>query len=137
MFRGISLAFFLGLLGLTSLASADAPRQVQRVPTPIQVGNPLRARTLQSGSLIRVGEARTAYSVDGSGLAVAVLDTGIRATHRDFTGRVIAQRNYTTDNGGDDANAADGDGHGTHVSGIVMANGTHQGIAPGANVVAL
>jgi hypothetical protein len=65
----------------------------------------------------------------------AVLDTGLRTTHVDFAGRVVAQVNFTDNNGGDVDNAKDGDGHGTNVGGIIVANGDHEGIAPGANII--
>jgi len=90
--------------------------------------------------LIRVPEARDRFRVNGSGLTAAVLDTGLRTTHIDFAGRVVAQRNFTRDNNGDANNAADGDGHGTNVGGVIVANGGpegHEGIAPGAGIVPL
>ncbi len=96
-----------------------------------------RPRLPESTNLIRASEARTQYNVNGAGLTVAVLDTGINPTHQDFTGKIVEQHNYTADNGGATNNATDGDGHGTNVSGIVVANGIHTGIAPGANIVAM
>ncbi len=124
-------------LGAWAQASTQTPRFVKPVPPPTQVGELLRAQVVQTGSLIRVEEARRVYSVDGDGLTAAVLDTGIRATHRDFAGKVVAQVNYTSNNGGNTSNAADGDGHGTHVSGIIAASGVHTGMAPGARIAAL
>ncbi len=88
-------------------------------------------------SLIRTLTARQAFNVTGKGLTVAVLDTGLRTTHVDFTGRVVAQRNFTPDNGGDVNNAADGNGHGTNVGGIIVANKIHKGIAIDANIIPL
>jgi subtilisin family serine protease len=88
-------------------------------------------------SLIRVNRARDTFQVDGSGLTVAVLDTGLRTTHVDFTGKVIAQQNFTADNGGNPNDATDGQGHGTNVGGIIVANNIHRGIALGANIVPL
>jgi subtilisin family serine protease len=88
-------------------------------------------------ALIRAAEARQTFEVDGSGLSAAILDTGLRTTHVDFAGRVPAQQNFTSDNGGDVNDATDGQGHGTNVAGIVAANQIHTGIAPGASVVPL
>lgn len=90
---------------------------------------------VETNSLIGATAARSAFGVDGSGLTVAVLDTGLRVTHTDFTGRVLTQVNFTTDNGGDPDDATDGHGHGTNVAGIICASGVHTGIAPGANVI--
>jgi subtilisin family serine protease len=86
-------------------------------------------------NLVRAAKARQLFKVDGAGLAAAVLDTGLRTTHHDFTGRVSAQRNFTADNGGNQNDATDGQGHGTNVTGIIAARGAHVGMAPGANVI--
>lgn len=97
----------------------------------------VRSQDTETDNLIRVITARSQFSVDGSGLAVAVLDTGLRITHSDFTSKVVARRNFTTEYGSDPNNVNDGNGHGTNVAGIAIARGIHTGIAPGANVVPL
>lgn len=109
---------------------------ISPVEPPVQFDAPQFGIELeQVDTLVRAKKARELFQVSGAGLAVAVLDTGLRTTHRDFTGRVVAQRNFTADNGGDPANAADGQGHGTNVAGIIAASGRHVGMAPRANVV--
>ncbi|MCA9270592.1 MAG: S8 family serine peptidase, partial [Planctomycetales bacterium] len=114
----------------------EIPQFIKPVPKPIQLeGTQAGSRLVQATALIRAAEARTTYQVDGAGLAAAVLDTGLRTTHVDFAGRVIAQRNFTSNNGGNANNATDGDGHGTNVCGVIMAHGNHTGIASGANIV--
>lgn len=90
---------------------------------------------IQIDSFLWVNQARSAFNVSGKDLTVAVLDTGLNAGHVDFAGKVVAQRNYTPDNGGDANNANDGNGHGTNVGGIIVANADHVGIAPEANIV--
>ncbi len=55
--------------------------------------------------------------MSGSGITVAVLDTGLRSTHVDFAGRVVPGRNFTSDYGGDPSEVTDGHGHGTSVAG--------------------
>lgn len=65
---------------------------------------------------------------DGSGIVVAVLDTGIDPTHPAFAGVNLTRRNFTT--AGDD----DTHGHGTHCAGTIFGravNGTRIGVAPG------
>ena len=106
--------------------------------TPVQFDMPqLTVSDAEVDSLIRVQRARDTFGVNGNGLSVAVLDTGLRTTHVDFAGKVLAQRNFTQDNGGDVNNASDGQGHGTNVGGIIVANRIHKGIATGAGIVPL
>lgn len=67
------------------------------------------------------------YNATGSGVHVYVLDTGIRATHNEFSGR-IGNGMYVY-SGGD---TSDCNGHGTHVAGIV--GGTTYGVAKGVTL---
>lgn len=115
-----------------------SPTRVTRVDSPAQRYRPqLGIRLLEVDALVRVGEARTSFGVDGKGLSVAVLDTGLRSSHVDFRDRVVAEANFTSDNGGNGSDATDGQGHGTNVTGIVAADGDHVGVAPGAGIVPL
>ena len=68
----------------------------------------------------------------GTGIKVCVIDTGIDYTHPDLKGNYRGGHNYIT--GSDDPK--DDNGHGTHVSGIVAANGTLLGVAPEAYLFA-
>jgi len=77
-------------------------------------------------------------STSGTGAKVAVLDTGIDATHPDLAGKVVAfvevdsMGNVTT------TTPHDTDSHGTHVSGTIAggnAGGTDIGVAPGARLM--
>ena len=53
----------------------------------------------------------------GGSVVVGIMDTGIRADHEEIVGRIHAQRDFFAG----DADAADDDGHGTHVAGIIAA----------------
>jgi subtilisin family serine protease len=71
----------------------------------------------------------------GVGAVVAVIDTGAQRDHPDLGGRLVGGFDYV----GDDPNPTDGEGHGTHVTGIVAANRDNgegiAGVAPGARVM--
>jgi subtilisin family serine protease len=72
----------------------------------------------------------------GDGIRVAVIDTGIDATHPDLKGRLIAQKNFVDR----DARQFDRDRHGTEVAGVIAAvANNHEGIvgvAPGVQLLA-
>jgi len=69
-------------------------------------------------------------NLDGSGITVYVIDSGIRIEHEEFEGRASWGTKFA--NGGDDT---DCNGHGTHVAGII--GGKTYGVAPKANLVAV
>jgi subtilisin family serine protease len=118
------------------MAENQVPRDIQPIePPPAQFDQPQAPFLVEVDQFIRASQARQQFQVTGKGLCAAVLDTGINAQHVDFAGRIVAQRNFTPDNGGNANNANDGNGHGTNVAGIVLAKGDHIGMAPEANLV--
>src|SRR4051812_42266884 len=102
-------------LGQGATAGESVRKDILPPPWIKQYEEPKAARFLVVASeFIRVGEARTEFRVNGDGMAVAVIDTGLRVTHEDFKGRVPAQINLTSENAGNADDAKDLDGHGTH-----------------------
>jgi major intracellular serine protease len=72
-------------------------------------------------------------STQGSGVVVAVLDTGVDTNHPDLQGRIIGGRNFTPDYNGNADVYYDNQGHGTHVAGTIgaISNGSGViGVAP-------
>ncbi len=72
----------------------------------------------------------------GKGVRVAVLDTGVDATHPDLAGQIAEKKDFTVD-GGD---AGDHFGHGTHVAATIAgtgaaSGGARRGVAPGAQLL--
>jgi subtilisin family serine protease len=106
-------------------------------PPPVQFEEKQIIFDIEIDQFLWVNEARAAFRVSGKGLTVAVLDTGLNTGHVDFAGRIVDQRNFTPDNGGNVNDATDGNGHGTNVGGIIVANADHVGIAPEANIIPL
>lgn len=113
----------------------ETPTTIPPVDQLVQLDSPQLDFDIEIDNFLWVVQARNAFRVSGKGLAVAVLDTGLNTTHVDFTGRVLAQVNYTADNNGTADDASDGQGHGTNVGGLIVANGDHIGIAPEAGII--
>jgi len=87
------------------------------------------------------------FNVDGSGVRVCVVDTGVATDHVMYADRVDLAASYDFVN--NDTNPADDEGHGTHVAGTVLG-GTgltvdfgcegvepFQGVAPAATLIAV
>jgi subtilisin len=74
-----------------------------------------------------------AANITGTGVRVAVIDTGIDYTHPDLAGVYAGGYNVLTGTG----DPMDDNGHGTHCSGILAATGSSRGIygtAPGVRL---
>jgi serine protease AprX len=87
--------------------------------------------------------AREEFGYDGSGVGIAIIDSGITAWHDDLsedgTGQRVARFVDFVDG---ETTAHDDFGHGTHVAGIIAGNGmdsdgARSGIAPGAHLIVL
>jgi hypothetical protein len=96
--------------------------------------NQINAYLDDSASIIGA-DALWALGIDGTGIKIAVVDTGIDNSHPDLKGKVIAAKSFVQGEG-----TQDYDGHGTHVAGIVAgtgaaSSGKYKGIAPGAFLI--
>lgn len=69
----------------------------------------------------------------GKGTVVAVVDTGIDYRHPDLAANVIGGRSFVPG----EPDYLDLNGHGTHVAGIIAANGKILGMAPEAKLLAV
>ena len=82
-------------------------------------------------------------SSEGSGVVVAVVDSGVESGHQDLQGRVLDGADFVQsfDSSCDlstDLNhgKVDPNGHGTHVAGIIAASGIGvRGVAPGVSIL--
>jgi|GEM_PF-602684 len=76
-------------------------------------------------------------TLTGAGVRIAVLDTGVDATHPDLNGSVVDRVDFVEPNGTDAP--LDPNGHGTVVAGLAagsgIANASYAGVAPGADLI--
>ncbi|MGI9083755.1 MAG: S8 family serine peptidase [Aeromicrobium sp.] len=74
-------------------------------------------------------------STTGSGIKVAVVDTGVKSSHSDLSGNVLSGRDFESPG----TSANDENGHGTHVAGIIAALANNKrgiaGLAPRAKIL--
>ncbi|MBB5797958.1 S8 family serine peptidase [Streptomyces caelestis] len=88
------------------------------------------------GGVARIGApAAWKAGYDGKGVKVAVLDTGIDATHPDLKGRIRKAKDFT-----DSGSTDDRQGHGTHVASTIAGSGAtsggkYKGVSPGAELL--
>lgn len=126
----------------------------------VKLVEPTRGHQLSGSPLAQALGATTGTGdwlpdLDGEGETVAVADSGLDVgtinpnLHADFAGRVRqliswpinpSWADYVTQPGGDDGGADRNSGHGTHVAGLAMGNGSrsqgqHRGVAPKAELV--
>lgn len=91
--------------------------------------------------IINLRKARNEANVDGSGIVVAILDTGCNRRHNAFrsddgtTSRVLAGQNFSTQGGATDTD--DAHGHGTANAAVIAGGPPLHGVAPGAGILPL
>ncbi|MEV0953963.1 S8 family serine peptidase [Promicromonospora sp. NPDC050249] len=100
----------------------------------VWLDQPVRASDADSSPQIGAPEAWQA-GFTGEGVTVAVLDTGIDATHPDLDEVVVGERDFSGK-----GDVVDGDGHGTHVASILAgsgdaSDGVNKGVAPDADLL--
>jgi len=103
---------------------------------PLQPENEIR--TYLQRSVPYVGtEIPRIDGIDGSGIRVAVIDTGVDFNHPDLfgwgnDGKVVGGYNFIHEG----ESPIDTNGHGTQVAGVIAADGEITGIAPKAKILA-
>ncbi|MBW4721992.1 S8 family serine peptidase [Saccharothrix obliqua] len=97
--------------------------------TGVWLDGPVRAALDRSVPQVGAPEAWRAGHT-GRGAVVAVLDTGIDATHPDLAGAVLEAKDFSGSGGTDDRV-----GHGTHVAATITGAGRYQGVAPDSSLL--
>lgn len=133
---------YRSLRGYAAELSAAELRTVRQDPAvsfvePDQVVSASTTQTNPPWGLDRIDQralplnAQYTYTPTGLGVDAYIIDTGLRSTHSQFTGRTAAGFSVFSDRDGVSTN--DCNGHGTHVAGTV--GGTTYGVAKQVTLV--
>ena len=107
------------------------------LPELPEIEESMQGKSVESaGSTGTTEDQVWAEGIDGNGIVVAVIDTGIDKNHPDLYGKVIAEKNFVED----EPTTDDLNGHGTHCAGIIAgtgeaSGGMYRGVAPGATLM--
>lgn len=124
--------------------SKRADVQAVRVPKKIEliaaVGSSVEApkgdKFTYGLKKLRVPETWEKFNVDGSGIVVGHIDTGVYSIHPDLAGKILKFKDF---HGHDHPTGFDGQGHGTHTAGTIVggsaSNAKKVGVAPGAKLI--
>jgi subtilisin family serine protease len=132
-----------GLAGRVTTQGLDALLDQPQVEA-VALDLPVEAALIESVSLIGADIVWHQLGFTGAGVNVALLDTGIDTDHPDLADNLVAQKCFAQgacppDNTDQGDSAEDGNGHGTHIAGIITGRGqtSPRGVAPDAGLVAL
>jgi serine protease AprX len=132
----------LPLAGAQSgLIPSGALEQLSRQPgvSSVRMDHPVSGSMVRTATAVGATWVRERLGFDGSGIGIAVIDSGVADWHDDLPASTIVHfADFVTDL----PLAHDDYGHGTHVAGTIAgtgfdSGGARRGIAPGARLVVL
>jgi len=139
----INREYFTAINGMTIECNRAMIQQIRELPEVknVYLDREVKAFLTESVSQIRADIVQDSLGYTGDDILVGVIDTGIDYNHSALGGgygpayRVIGGYDFIND----DSNPYDDNGHGTHVAGIIGANGNSDqiGVAPNVKFLAV
>jgi len=114
-------------------------KRLNILPDQVIATRPVPTHQIPWGVSLLQGD--TSVPSGGASISVAILDTGVQVTHPDLADRITGCKDFTGNDPVTDGTCDDDNGHGTHVAGIVAADGGTDGLgiygmAPQASILA-
>jgi serine protease AprX len=138
--NGTSGRFFSWLGGQVAVVPDDSLEWLAGQPdvASLSLDRPVRGTLQRTATGTGARWVADRLGLDGTGVGVATIDSGVASWHEDLDGRVVRFVDFV----GGNPQPYDDYGHGTHVAGIIAGNGhdsrgARRGIAPGAHLVVL
>jgi len=118
------------ILNDETLNDEDDKQKIAKCNVYLEYDHKLTLKLNSSNKYIESGRVHDDLKINGAGIKVAILDTGIDIHHPGFSNQIIDSIDYTGEG------VYDLNGHGTHVACIVGCNkGEYLGIAPEAKLI--
>ncbi len=131
-------SFIKGLLNREEIRSIELDRELTLFD-PIELKAPEADSAGSTYGLMKMGVQKVwqEMGIDGKGVVIGIMDTGVDSNHPSFGGRILQTKDFISDYADNVAN--DGQGHGSHCAGTILGGkdnkGRSIGVAPGAKLI--
>jgi hypothetical protein len=132
------LSFIRGLLNYDEIQSVELDGEIMLFD-PIEIkATEVDSRDSTYGlKVMQVQKVWEEMGIDGKGVVIGIMDTGVDSNHPSFGGRILQTKDFISDYADNVAN--DGQGHGSHCAGTILggkdSKGRSIGVAPSAKLV--